>query len=58
MIELKANSNCWICEGWTQVKFEWNPGISSNHQIDPEIGVFLHLSCDDYSPDLLLEDPE
>lgn len=58
MLDLKANSNCWICEGWTKVKFEWNLGISSNHHIDPEKGVYVHLSSDDYKGDLLLLDPD
>jgi len=24
-VELKSTSNCWICEGWSQVEFRWNP---------------------------------
>jgi hypothetical protein len=29
MLTLKARSNCWICEGWSEVKFIWRPGKSS-----------------------------
>ena len=24
-VELKSCSNCWICEGWSQILFRWNP---------------------------------
>jgi hypothetical protein len=23
LLELKVSSNCWICEGWTEVRFEF-----------------------------------
>jgi len=25
LVELKATSNCWICEGWSQFLFKINP---------------------------------
>jgi len=34
LYQLKASSNCWICEGWTEVNFEWTPGVSSDIEID------------------------
>lgn len=58
MIKLHACSNCWICEGWTEVKFEWTPGISSDRPVNPEEGVYLHLECDGWEPDLMLPDPD
>ena len=56
-IELQANSNCWICEGWTQVKFRFEPGVSDdtfNH--DPFKAIKLHLEIDQYVGDLMLPD--
>lgn len=55
---LNACSNWWICEGWTEVKFEWTPGISSPTPHNPDEPIYLHLSCDDYKEDLMLPDPE
>ena len=26
MRQLRAFSNCWICEGWAEVRFEWRSG--------------------------------
>jgi len=31
LLDLKACSNCWICEGWTEVKFEFKPGVSDDN---------------------------
>ena len=31
MLELKVGSNCWICEGWSEVRFEFKPGFSDNN---------------------------
>lgn len=41
----RAVSNCWICERWSPVEFEW-----TGEKKDP---VYLHLSFDDYDGDLL-----
>jgi hypothetical protein len=45
------------------VKFEWVPGVSGPHVEQPPensdespTGIYLHLSCDNYEPDLLLPD--
>jgi hypothetical protein len=57
-IKLSACSNCWICEGWTEVKFEFTPGISSNVPHDPDKPLYLQISSDDYEKDLMLPDPE
>lgn len=56
---LKTSSNCWICEGWTQVKFRFDP-YSSNNPPDKELTeqdkVFIHLSFDNYEPDVMFAD--
>ena len=51
---MKACSNCWICEGWTEVKFIWQPGVSSQTEHDKETPIYLHLSSANYKPELLL----
>ena len=38
-------SNCWICERWSPVEFQW-----TGEKTDP---VYLHLSFDDFDGDLL-----
>ena len=38
-------SNCWICERWSPVTFQW-----TGDKTDP---VYLHLSFEDYDGDLL-----
>lgn len=43
-IKLSACSNCWICEGWTEVKFEFTPGISSEIPHNPEEPIYVHVS--------------
>ena len=55
-VELKATSNCWIWEGWSEVKFifdfnTWDIKITPEHG---EIkGVNIHLDFDDYEPDIM-----
>lgn len=48
--KLKAVSNCWICEGWSEVEFRFVPPTKVNTKTVP---VSLHLSCDQYKPELL-----
>ena len=53
-IELRVADNCWICEGWTEVKFEFE-----SEDIDVDIvPVKLHVSCDNYLGELLDMDTE
>ena len=44
--------NCWICEGWTQVHFEFIPGVSNDmapgETHDPHVPIYLHMEQDDY----------
>ena len=35
LIKLKATSNCWICEGWTEFKFEFKPQEKIDEDIVP-----------------------
>jgi len=40
--------NCWICEGWNEVLFEWPK--EKNSKI---VTVYLHLEFEKYKPDLM-----
>ncbi|CAD8094383.1 unnamed protein product [Paramecium sonneborni] len=40
---------CWICEGWQEIKFQWNPK-SGPLQTEP---IFIHFDFDDYKPYLM-----
>ena len=58
-IELRVADNCWICEGWKQVTFEFTPGVSHEfpegvQEHDPLAPIYLHLDQDDFKADLLL----
>lgn len=60
---MSATSNCWICEGWSQVQFRWNPyevvledGKRLADEMDENTIVYIHLSCDDGEPDLMEKD--
>jgi hypothetical protein len=62
-VNLKATSNCWICEGWTQILFKWNPdehflddGRRISDEIDDNTVCYIHLSCDNNEPDLMEKD--
>jgi hypothetical protein len=49
--KLQAVSNCWICEGWSEVKF----AITPKENVDvADCPVTLHLSCDEFRPELIL----
>ena len=54
-LEFENVSNCWICEGWSEVHFTYEPGVSDdnpNHDVFKPID--LHLELDHYKPDLML----
>ncbi|CAI2375065.1 unnamed protein product [Moneuplotes crassus] len=57
-ISLQASSNCWICEGWTEVKFEFDPDLVFSEKHDQYVPIYLQLSSDEFDKDLLLPDPE
>jgi NLR family CARD domain-containing protein 3 len=45
---MKVKDNCWICEGWTECKFEFRSQIFGGE-------VYLHIAFDGYQPDLMLQ---
>jgi hypothetical protein len=65
-VSLASHSNCWICEGWSQVLFKWNPykqrmsdgKFLSDKDINDKTFAYIHLSCDDYEPDLMEKNEE
>ena len=59
-LELQNVSNCWICEGWSQHSFEYQPGVSDDQpEHDKFIPINLHLDIDHFEPDLMLPiDPD
>jgi len=54
-IRLQVNSNCWICEGWSEFFFEFRPPEWVDYEVVP---VRLHLSCDNYEGYLIELDDE
>ena len=44
---------CWVCEGWTEHKFEWKIGKSGNIAKEP---VYIHFDFDEYRPWLMEKD--
>ena len=56
-VDLRATSNCWICEGWSEVKFLFNI-TTCNIPLTEEDGVLkgvnIHLDFDDYRPDVMI----
>ncbi|CAD8157226.1 unnamed protein product [Paramecium octaurelia] len=40
---------CWICEGWQEIKFQWNQK-SGTLRSEP---IFIHFDFDDYKPYLM-----
>lgn len=53
-MKINMNYNCWICEGWTQVSFKFDPYCSNNppkKELDEEDNVLIHFSFDEYKPD-------
>ncbi|OMJ87125.1 hypothetical protein SteCoe_11198 [Stentor coeruleus] len=44
--------NCWICEKWVEVYFDWKPEISGQECNGP---IFIHLDCDNYKPSVTQE---
>lgn len=59
--DTNVTSNWWLCEGWIQTEFEFDP-IKSNKLDNKELGdrdiILIHLSFEDYEPDLLIKDPK
>lgn len=49
-------TNWWIWEGWSQYRFEFTPGLSTDQQVNIEREINLHWEWDNYENDLLLPD--
>ena len=45
--KIRAKNNCWICEGWREIKFSYKPIHTENIQ---NYKVKLHLSFEEYKP--------
>lgn len=41
---------CWICEGWQETRFEWNPQRSGQMYNEP---IFIHIDFEGFKPLLL-----
>lgn len=55
VFELRAYSNCWVCEGWVQHRFTFTPGVSDSHpDHDKYVPINLHLEVDNFKGDLML----
>ncbi|EGR32874.1 leucine rich repeat protein [Ichthyophthirius multifiliis] len=44
---------CWICEGWQEMEFTWNVGISGEIRPDP---IFIHFNFEDYRANYFRKD--
>ncbi|KAL4432711.1 hypothetical protein ABPG74_011532 [Tetrahymena malaccensis] len=53
--DCKAFDNCWICHGWTEIRFEMRDTGSDVFTGEP---AFLHLDFEDYQPIYMDRDPE
>eukprot|EP00347_Sterkiella_histriomuscorum_P000204 403376781 len=51
--ELELSQNCWLCDGWSQIMFQFNPMTSLHKLLDEFTPIYIHLSCDQYKPDLM-----
>ena len=51
-------TNCWICEGWSEHKFTYQPGVSDNtkEEHDPFVPINLHLDVDHFEADLMVSE--
>jgi len=49
-VGLMACSNCWICEGWTQVTFRYSPETPLDHY---DL-VYCCINIDGFEPDLMI----
>ena len=58
-LELAQNSNCWLCEGWTEHRFTYEPGVSdANPNHDEFKPIKLHLEIDHFEGDLMMKASE
>ena len=57
-LDLQKCTNCWIWEGWSPMTFKYIHKFSSmpNFKLKDKWEVFLHLSVDNYEPDIMFQD--
>ena len=48
--KINSYQSCWVCEGWREQKFEWDPSKSGNILKEP---VYIHFDFDEYKPSAL-----
>lgn len=56
VINLKASSNWWICEGWSEMSFKFDPYASNNppeKELSDKDSILIHFSFDSYAPDMM-----
>jgi hypothetical protein len=52
--KLECVSNCWICEGWSEVEFSFTPTPEMG-EVDKDVTpIKLHLQADEYAGELLM----
>ena len=55
-MKLSKHSNCWLCEGWTEKRFTYEPGRSDNNPNHDEFKpIKLHLDIDHFGGDLMMK---
>ncbi|CAI2369640.1 unnamed protein product [Moneuplotes crassus] len=57
-LDLQSCTNCWICEGWspTTFRFVHDKSSYSHLKIKEKSTVLLHLSVDNFEPDIMYPD--
>ena len=47
------NAKCWVCEGWSQLLFQYDPKEARIPGVDEYTPIYIHLEEDDFRPDLM-----
>jgi len=63
-LKVKKSTHCWLCEGWTETVFEYNPSLVSmspdlrtavfERLLNKDEPVFIHIDVDDWQPQLMV----
>ena len=46
--KLRAKNNCWICEGWREIKFNYKPPVTEKNENIEKNYVKLYLNFENY----------
>lgn len=49
----KSKDNCWLCEGWPEVRIQYIVGKSGSIN---EYPIYLHLDFENYRPMVMEQD--